>query len=137
MDRRVRESTGNPLATAMRLTAVVPLVTGLGVAVAGPGFLPDSGPVDATTAQELRFFAIWWAAVAVYLWVLADRIAFATTEFRIVCGVLFLSGVARWVSFATHGWPFPLFVGLAAVEVLAPLPLVWCQARVAAARSAA
>ena len=123
------------LRTAMRVTAIVPLSTGLCAAVAGPGFLPgDQGVVDATLAQEFRFFAVWWTAVALYLWSLADRVAEASREFALACGVLFVSGAARWLSFATHGWPHPLFVGLAAVEVVAPLPLVWIQRQVRADR---
>lgn len=120
------------LRTGLRAVAAVPLVTGLGAAVLGPEFLPGAQQhVEANLAQEFRFLAVWWIAVSLYLWSLADRVVQAGREFAVVCGILFASGIARWVSFATHGWPHPMFVALAAIEVALPLPLIWLQRRAA------
>ncbi|RLV56691.1 DUF4345 domain-containing protein [Aeromicrobium phragmitis] len=125
-------TTPSALRTGLRVVAAVPLITGAAAAVLGPEFLPGAqGHVEANLAQEFRFFAVWWMAVSVYLWFLADRVESARREFAIVCGVLFASGLARWASFATHGWPHPMFVALAAVEVALPLPLVLLHRRVA------
>jgi hypothetical protein len=116
----------------VRLFALNAVATGLACVVFGPGLLSGSGSVIAPDlAQEFRFLSVWWLAVGVYLWMLAARAHAATAEFRMVCVVLFASGVARWVTFATHGWPAPLFVMVATIEIAAPAPLWWLQARVA------
>lgn len=117
----------------VRLFALNAVATGLACVVFGPELLSGGDSVIAPDlAQEFRFLSVWWLAVGVYLWMLAARAHSATAEFRMVCVVLFASGVARWVTFATHGWPAPLFVVVATIEIVAPAPLWWLQSRVAA-----
>ncbi|MDP3952444.1 DUF4345 domain-containing protein [Microbacterium sp.] len=132
-----RASAGT-LPILLRVIAANAFITGSLCIVLGPDFASvlglapasiDRNGVDVNLAQEFRFMAVWWFGAGLYLWSLAARVRTATKELRIVCALLFASGAARWVTFALLGWPHPLFVVVAGIEIVAPLPLLWLQAR--------
>ena len=126
---RSAERSGPVLALTIVLRAISlnAFVTGGLCLIFGPDLLSAGGDVAPNLAQEFRFLSVWWIAAGIYLWSLGSRAALAVGELRVVCAALFVSGIARWTSFATHGWPDAFFVVIAVIELLAPLPLLWLQ----------
>ena len=113
---------------AVRMLAIVPLLTGGLGWLLGSSFVLDAGPVSPSVESEIRFMAIWWASVGVLLLAIAPRITEAgpTALFRGINAVLFLAGAGRVMAMASHGQPHPMFASLAVVELLIPVPaLLW------------
>lgn len=119
-----------PVRAAIQALASFAFLIGAGLAILGPAGLPGvQGNPEGSFAQEFRFSPVWWVGLGAYLWWLARRTRTAHLEVRIVLGTLFAVGLLSWLSFVAHGWPHPMFVAMAAIEVLAPLPLVWWQSQ--------
>lgn len=120
---------------ALQLTllalAAIPLVTGVFSLALGTDSLPDSGEATASVESEFRFLTVWWIGAGIFLASLSRRIEHRTLELRIVCALLFTSGVARIVAIVDEGRPHSTQFGLMAVELTLPVVLVVWQARVA------
>ncbi|MDX6556217.1 MAG: hypothetical protein QOD86_2412 [Miltoncostaeaceae bacterium] len=119
-----------PLGHALRVLALVPMITGAASAVAGAAIIPDAGAVSASVESELRFFSVWWVGLGLYLWSLAPRVHERGRELRVACALLFAGGLARLWAIADAGRPATTFVVLMAIElVIAPLLVLW-QSRI-------
>jgi len=124
------------LRQVVRVLALAPIGTGAAAALFGTAIIPDVKSVDPSVESEMRFFAVWWVGAGIYLYTLAARIEVAGKELRVLCALLFSSGCVRWLSVAVDGWPHPIFVTLASVEVALPVLLVVWQSKVAAPANA-
>lgn len=102
------------MAQALRLLALVPIATGLASVLLGAAIVP--GGASASVESELRFYAVWWVGLGIYLWSLAPRVLERGRELRVVCALLFAGGLARLGAIADVGAPEPTFVGLMVVE---------------------
>lgn len=118
------------LLTALGAVAVVAGLYGAATGVAGM-LGGDSAGINVDS--EFRFFAVFWAGYgAVALWV-APRAAGEPTAVRALALVLFAAGLARTVSWIDVGRPDAPYLVLLALELLFPVLLVACQARIARA----
>lgn len=96
----------------------------------GSAIVPGGGSTPAGVESELRFYAAAWTGFGLLLGLTALRIEERGTEFRVLCGVLFLGGIGRALAIADTGWPPMGLVVLMGVELVLPLLLLGWHARV-------
>lgn len=76
--------------------------------------------------SQNRFYGVAFALYGVVLYLCATDLQRFEPIFKSALWVFFLGGVARLLSWATHGAPAPLVITLAATElVIPPLLLAW------------
>lgn len=105
------------------------VATGTGgamIALGAEGFVPGAGPTSASVDSELRFYAVWWAALGPILWRAVPNVEREDPTLRAACALTMLGGVARLLATRSSGRPHPLFQGLTVFELVAPpLLLAW------------
>ncbi|MCH0543301.1 DUF4345 domain-containing protein [Streptomyces sp. MUM 203J] len=112
------------------LLGLVIVGTALADITAGPSVLPGSPGATPTLDSNYRFFAGIWCALGVVLLAAARHAGRHVSGVRVVCGAVFLGGLARTVSYLAAGAPHPLFVAGIGVELLVPPLLLLWSARV-------
>lgn len=117
------------LQAVLLVLSLIPLVFGTMGLVTGAAELNDGGAVTASLDSQFRFMSAWYVGLAALIWWIIPRIEREATVFRIVCGAIFLGGIARLVSVPAHGWPQPPMIAGLALELVVPALIVW-QARV-------
>jgi hypothetical protein len=116
MSRRV-------LQALMLLLSLLPLVFGgLGI-VFGISRFGISG--NANLDSQYRFLSAWYLGLAVLAWWIVPQIERQTALFRIICGAVFVGGLARCLTIQTIGWPDTRILVVHTVELLFPLLAVW------------
>jgi Domain of unknown function (DUF4345) len=85
--------------------------------------VPSSG-IDPSHDSQNRFYGVAFGLYAVLLWVAAFDIKQHAGLLRIVFGMVFLSGCARFLSLNAYGWPSEEVMFLWAIEIFLP-PLLW------------
>lgn len=125
------------LARAVAALAIVPMTTGALSIVLGSAIVPGGDGTAPSVESELRFYAAWWFGAGLLLLHLAPRLDERAAEFRGVCAVLFLGGVARVLGIADAGAPHWSLLVLMALELLLPPVLVLWHLRTARARRTA
>lgn len=79
--------------------------------------------------SQNRFYGVAFALYGVVLYLCASDLRRFEPMFKAAMWVFFLGGVARLVSWASHGAPSPLVVALGASELLLPPVLLAWHAR--------
>ncbi len=119
------------LGRALRILAIVPIVAGSATVLFGSDIIREHGTVTPSVESELRFYGVWWIALGIFLASLAPRIEERGRELRIVCGLLFLGGLARLWAIVDVGRPATDYVVLMGIELGLAVVLVLWQKRVA------
>lgn len=125
------------LARAVVVVAIVAMTTGALSVALGSAIVPGGDGTAASVESELRFYAAWWFGAGLLLLHLAPRLDERVAEFRGVCAVLFVGGVARALGIAHAGAPHWSLLVLMALELLLPPLLVFWHLRTARARRTA
>jgi hypothetical protein len=121
------------LKTAVQISCPLPLITGAMDLVLGARVLSATGAAlpaealsDPVLNSQIRFWGAIWFGFGVVLWVVARDLHANALWFRLLCGVLFLSGIGRAVSMLQFGLPSPPLIGATALELVGiPLLLWW------------
>ena len=122
----------NTLRIVVRLFCIVPFVTGLVDIVHGVGLLEFAGVTlhsvaDAPTLNsQVGFWGAIWFGYGVVLWRAGSHLHDEPKLFRLLCGILILSGLARVGAVAAYGLPaLPLVVALAVELIGGSALLLW------------
>jgi Domain of unknown function (DUF4345) len=108
------------------LVALLHLAFGLNAEVLLGAAVPAQVLAEPTLNSQNRFYGVAFALYGVVLYLCARDLRRYESFFKAAVWVFFFGGVARLVSWATHGAPAPLVIVLAASELLIPpLLLVW------------
>jgi Domain of unknown function (DUF4345) len=118
------------LQVVLAVLSLLPLTFGALGIVSGANRLMPGGMVSANLDSQFRFLSAWYLGLAVLAWWMLPQIEKHTVLFRIICGTVFLGGVARLFSFSACGMPDTRFMIVMAIELLFPL-LIPMQAMVA------
>jgi hypothetical protein len=114
----------------LAVLSLLPLTFGvLGISLGANRFMPG-GMVSANLDSQFRFLSAWYLGLAVLAWWMLPQIEKHTVLFRIICGAVFLGGVARLFAVMASGMPDTRFVIVMVIELLFPLLIPW-QAMVA------
>jgi Domain of unknown function (DUF4345) len=122
------------VAKSLRLTlyvvSVIPIVAGALTVVLGADSVPSPGDPSPNLESELRFYSVWWIGAGLFLAWLAPRVEERTTELRVFCALLFLSGLSRVFAAIATDWPSTGQLVLMAIELTLPIVFVVWQSRV-------
>lgn len=111
------------LKTAVRVFCVIPFLTGLADIVDGAGLLTlagaQLGPAagDPVLNNQIGFWGAIWFGFGVILWRASSHLRDEADLFRLLCGILVLSGLARLGAAMAHGFPGPELAVAMAVEL--------------------
>lgn len=119
------------LRRTLYVVAAVPVVTGALTAFLGADSVPAPGDPSPNLESELRFYSVWWIGAGLFLIWLAPHVEERTTELRVFCGLLFLSGVSRALASLATDWPSTGQMVLMGLELVLPVILVTWQTGVA------
>ncbi|MFT4560530.1 MAG: hypothetical protein ACI9BW_000264 [Gammaproteobacteria bacterium] len=92
--------------------------------VLGHSWLPDTMSVTASIDSEHRFYASIFLMYGVALVWCSRAVPERRSVFHFLLLTLFVGGLARIVSVSVSGWPHPLFISLAVLELIVP-PVLW------------
>ena len=119
MDRRWK-----PLATVLRLFCIVPFLTGAADLFGGTWILAQAGasvPADVATDpiinSQIKFWGVIWLGFGAAIWWVAGDPRTRAPMLRILLATLFVSGMARALSFALYGSPGGLLTGAMILEI--------------------
>ena len=119
------------LRRTLYVVAVVPIVTGALTVILGADSVPAAGDPSPNLESELRFYSVWWIGAGLFLAWLAPRVEERTTELRVFCALLFLSGLSRVLAALATDWPSTGQIILMVLELVLPVVFVTWQASVA------
>ncbi len=114
------------LQISLIVAGLIPLILGFMNFIGGAEvpWLPD-GAGDASTDNQLRFYAIWFTLpffMAIWMVRNLDR---ALPIAQIMFGVMALAGLARLFSVSQVGWPAPPMIGAMVIEIVFILFVPW------------
>jgi hypothetical protein len=104
------------------------LVLGARVLSAAGAALSGEALSDPVLKSHIRFWGAIWFGFGVVLYVVARDLHAHALWFRLLCGVLFLSGIGRAVSMPQFELPPPPLIGAAALELVGIPLLLWWHA---------
>lgn len=112
------------LKIAVRLICVLAFVTGAVDIVDGVGLLSFAGvrlqsvARDPTLNSQIAFWGAIWFGYGVVLWRASLHLRSEPSLFRLLCGILVLSGLARVGAAFAYGLPAPPLVAAMAIELV-------------------
>lgn len=121
----------NGLRRTLYVVSVIPIVTGALTVILGADSVPSPGDPSPNLESELRFYSVWWIGAGLFLAWLAPRVEERTTELRVFCALLFLSGLSRMFAAIATDWPSTGQIALMAIELVLPIVFVAWQASIA------
>ena len=110
---------------AVRALCIVPFVTGVVDIVDGVGLLAFAGARlesvanDPVLNSQVGFWGAIWLGFGVILWRASSHLRDEANLFRLLCGTIALSGLARLSSAFAHGLPGPVLMIAMSVELVA------------------
>lgn len=126
------------LRAVARLFCLIPLATGLGDIAQGAGFLATAGAelppgtlADPVLNSQLMFAGAIWLGYAPLIWYATGDLSRRAALFRLLFGLIFLSGIARVLAMIRYGSPGAILTGATAVELLLPPVLILWSLRAA------
>ena len=130
------------LRITVRIFCFLPFATGLGDVLLGARIFKATGvelPEGATNHPALNsqigFLGAYWFGFGLLLWRCASDLDENAGWFRLLLGILFLSGIGRAIAAARTGPPpAPLRAAMALELIGAPLAFSWHRALVGPAR---
>jgi hypothetical protein len=120
------------LKVAVRTLCIVPFVTGAIDTVNGVGLLTlggahlESVASDPALNSQVGFWGAIWFGFGIILWRASSHLWDEAAQFRLLCGTIVLSGLARVGSAFAYGLPGPVLTAAMMVELAAGTGfLVW------------
>jgi len=113
------------LKMAVRALCIIPFVTGIADIVNGLGLLTVGGARlenvanDPVLNSQVGFWGAIWFGFGIILWRTSSHLRDEADLFRLLCGILVLSGLARVGSAIAYGLPGAVLTGAMAVELIA------------------
>lgn len=123
----------NAIRNVVRVSCLLPCATGLLDMVRGVRALSPAGAVipgrvatDPVINSQFKFLGAIWFGYGLTLWRASADLHANAGLFRLLMGILFLSGIGRAAAAVEFGRPGPLFTGAMVLELVgAPLVLLW------------
>ena len=122
----------NALKLVVRLFCIIPFLTGTADIINGVSFLSvagaqlGSGASDPTLRSQVGFWGAIWLGFGVTLWRSSSHLGDEISVFRLLCGTIILSGLARLPPMVIFGPPvLPLLLAMLLEIVGGSLMLVW------------
>ena len=112
------------LKLTVRAFCVIPFATGIADIVDGVGLLGTAGARlgaaahDPVLNSQVGFWGAIWFGYGVVLWRASAHLADEADLFRLLSGILVLSGLARLGAALVYGWPGPILTVAMTVELL-------------------
>jgi hypothetical protein len=115
----------------LKIAAFIPLAVGLmhmSLGLGAEALLGGAPSADALANPSLdsqnRFYGAEFTLYGVLLWLCTTDMHRFAPVLRLLLFCLFLGGIARLISYATHGWPAPAIIALWASEVIIPPAMI-------------
>ena len=106
-------------------TGAIDMVVGVRLLIAGGGRLADVAS-DPVLNSQIGFWGAIWFGFGVVLWRASAHLRDEVELFRILCGIVALSGFARLGAAITYGLPGAVLTAAMVVEIAAGLGfIVW------------
>jgi len=111
------------LKMTVRALCIIPFLTGVADIVYGEGLLNIAGARlenaanDPVLNSQIGFWGAIWFGFGLILWRASSHLRDEADLFRLLCGTLVLSGLARLGSMMMYGFPGPILTFAMAVEL--------------------
>ena len=118
------------LKLAIRLFCLVPFGTGIADMTNGVGLLVTAGArlagvaTDPVLNSQVGFWGAIWFGFGAVLWRASFHLTDEVDLFRLLCGIILLSGLARVGAAVAYGSPGPILTVAMGIELVGGLGLV-------------
>lgn len=117
------------LAAVIVVVSLLHAVLGLGADALLGVAVPGAAITNASLDSQNRFYGMAFALFAAVLVLAASDLERHAPTLNAALVIIFLAGLVRVLSVASHGWPVPAVVALGFVELVAPPLLYWWSGR--------
>jgi len=111
------------LKMTVRVLCIIPFLTGVADIFYGEGLLNVAGARlenaanDPVLNSQIGFWGAIWLGFGFILWRASSHLRDEADLFRLLCGTLVVSGLARFASMMMYGFPGPILMFAMAVEL--------------------
>lgn len=122
------------LRMAVRMLCIIPFVTGGADIIDGVGLLTFAGArlesvaSDPTLNSQVGFWGAIWFGFGIILWRASSHLQDEADVFRLLCGTIALSGLARLGSTFAYGLPGPVLTVAMSVELITGMGFLFWHA---------